>query len=31
VGVIVGLASRAPLTFFDEPYLGLDAVARQIF
>jgi ABC-2 type transport system ATP-binding protein len=21
----------APLTFFDEPYLGLDAVARQIF
>ena len=30
VGVIVGLASRAPLTFFDEPYLGLDAVARQI-
>jgi ABC-2 type transport system ATP-binding protein len=31
VGVIVGLASRAPLTFFDEPYLGLDAVARTIF
>ncbi len=31
VGVIVGLASRAPLTFFDEPYLGLDAVARQKF
>lgn len=31
VGVIVGLASRAPLTFFDEPYLGLDATARQIF
>ncbi|MDB5816494.1 MAG: transporter ATP-binding protein [Rhizobacter sp.] len=31
VGVIVGLASRAPLTFFDEPYLGLDAVARQTF
>jgi ABC-2 type transport system ATP-binding protein len=31
VGVIVGLASRAPLTFFDEPYLGLDAVAREIF
>ena len=30
-GVIVGLASRAPLTFFDEPYLGLDAVARQLF
>lgn len=31
VGVVVGLASRAELTFFDEPYLGLDAVARQIF
>jgi ABC-2 type transport system ATP-binding protein len=31
VGVIVGLASRAPITFFDEPYLGLDAVARSIF
>ncbi len=31
IGIIVGLASRAPLTFFDEPYLGLDAVARQIF
>ncbi|GGM36444.1 ABC transporter ATP-binding protein [Microbacterium saperdae] len=31
VGVIIGLASRADLTFFDEPYLGLDAVARQIF
>jgi ABC-2 type transport system ATP-binding protein len=31
VGVILGLASRAPITFFDEPYLGLDAVARSIF
>ena len=31
VGIVVGLASRAPLTFFDEPYLGLDAVARQQF
>ncbi|MCF8589813.1 ATP-binding cassette domain-containing protein [Gordonia liuliyuniae] len=31
VGVIIGLASRAEVTFFDEPYLGLDAVARQIF
>jgi len=31
IGIIVGLASRAPLTFFDEPYLGLDATARQIF
>ena len=31
VGIVIGLASRAPLTLFDEPYLGLDAVARQIF
>lgn len=31
VGVIIGLASRAPLTFFDEPHVGLDAVARQLF
>jgi ABC-2 type transport system ATP-binding protein len=31
VGVIIGLASRAPLTLFDEPYLGLDAVARRMF
>ncbi|WP_127532304.1 ABC transporter ATP-binding protein [Paenibacillus kobensis] len=31
VGIIIGLASRAPLTIFDEPYLGLDAVARQMF
>ncbi len=31
VGIVVGLASRAPLTLFDEPYLGLDAVARQLF
>lgn len=31
VGIIMGLASRAPLTIFDEPYLGLDAVARQLF
>jgi ABC-2 type transport system ATP-binding protein len=31
VGIIVGLASRAELTIFDEPYLGLDAVARGLF
>jgi ABC-2 type transport system ATP-binding protein len=31
VGIIIGIASRAPVTLFDEPYLGLDAVARQLF
>ncbi|MBS4175343.1 ABC transporter ATP-binding protein [Bacillus sp. FJAT-49736] len=31
VGIIIGLASRAPLTIFDEPYLGLDAVSRSLF
>ncbi|MBF9129395.1 ABC transporter ATP-binding protein [Plantactinospora sp. S1510] len=31
LGIIIGLASRAPLTLFDEPYLGLDAVARHLF
>lgn len=31
VGLLIGMASRAPLTFFDEPYLGLDVTARTIF
>jgi ABC-2 type transport system ATP-binding protein len=31
VGIVIGLASRAPLTIFDEPYLGLDAVSRSLF
>ncbi|WP_379137145.1 ABC transporter ATP-binding protein [Paenibacillus sp. sgz500958] len=31
VGIVVGLASRAPLTIFDEPYVGLDAVSRGLF
>ena len=31
VGIVIGLASRAQITLFDEPYLGLDAVARQVF
>lgn len=31
LGVVVGLASRAELTVLDEPYLGLDAVARRMF
>ena len=30
MGIVVGLASRAPLTIFDEP-LGLDVVARSLF
>src|SRR5690625_1188915 len=29
--VIVGLASRAPITIFDEVYLGMDASSRDIF
>src|SRR5699024_11175464 len=31
LGVIVGLASRAKITIFDEPYIGMDAAARQKF
>jgi len=31
VGIVIGLAARAELTVFDEPYAGLDAVARQLF
>jgi ABC-2 type transport system ATP-binding protein len=31
VGIVIGLSSQAPVTLFDEPYLGLDAVARQLF
>lgn len=31
VGAIIGLAARAPLTIFDETYLGMDAVNRQTF
>ena len=31
VGIILGLASRAELTLFDEPYVGLDPVSREIF
>lgn len=31
LGIIIGLASRAPITIFDEPYIGMDAVARQHF
>jgi ABC-2 type transport system ATP-binding protein len=31
LGITIGLAARAEVTLFDEPYTGLDAVARQIF
>ncbi|MBM6994728.1 ABC transporter ATP-binding protein [Paenibacillus sp. DXFW5] len=31
VGNIVGMASRAPLTIFDEPVLGLDVLMREKF
>src|SRR5690625_1585658 len=31
LGVIVGIASKAPITIFDEPYIGLDAAARKKF
>ncbi|MEM7117077.1 MAG: ABC transporter ATP-binding protein [Chloroflexota bacterium] len=29
--IVIGLASNAPITIFDEPVLGLDAVARDRF
>jgi ABC-2 type transport system ATP-binding protein len=31
LGIIIGLAARAEITLFDEPYAGLDAVARHLF
>lgn len=31
LGAVVGLASRAPLTMFDEVHLGMDAPTRQQF
>ncbi len=31
IAIIIGLASRAPITIFDEPYLGLDISARRRF
>ncbi|WP_282804629.1 ABC transporter ATP-binding protein [Clostridium tetani] len=31
VNLIIGLASRAPLTIYDEPYSGLDPVYRELF
>ncbi|MGH3186491.1 MAG: hypothetical protein ACRDPY_35735 [Streptosporangiaceae bacterium] len=29
LGITIGLAARAEVTLFDEPYAGLDAVARR--
>ncbi|WP_129668176.1 ATP-binding cassette domain-containing protein [Phytoactinopolyspora endophytica] len=31
LGITIGLASRAPLTIFDESYLGLDVPSRYMF
>ncbi|MCL1989404.1 MAG: ABC transporter ATP-binding protein [Defluviitaleaceae bacterium] len=31
LSVIIGLASRAPVTIFDEAYLGMDAPTRDLF
>lgn len=31
MNVVIGLASRAPITIFDEAYLGMDAPSREIF
>jgi ABC-2 type transport system ATP-binding protein len=31
LGIVIGLAARADVTMFDEPYAGLDPVARQLF
>ncbi len=31
VAILLGLASRAPVTLLDEPYLGLDVTARRFF
>ena len=31
LGIVIGLASRAPLTMLDESYLGMDAHNRQAF
>jgi ABC-2 type transport system ATP-binding protein len=31
LNIVIGLASRAPLTIYDEPYIGLDAASRWLF
>lgn len=31
IAIVLGLASRSPVTLLDEPYLGLDVTARALF
>jgi ABC-2 type transport system ATP-binding protein len=31
LGIVIGLAARAEITLYDEPYAGLDPVARRLF
>src|SRR5699024_9885909 len=31
LGIIVGLSAKAPITIYNEPYIGLDAAARKKF
>ena len=31
LGIVIGLAARAEVTLFDEPYAGLDPINRQLF
>jgi ABC-2 type transport system ATP-binding protein len=31
LGIVIGLAARAEVTLLDEPYTGLDVVARRVF
>jgi ABC-2 type transport system ATP-binding protein len=31
LGIVIGLAAQAEITLFDEPYAGLDPVARRLF
>ncbi|MCR8660034.1 ABC transporter ATP-binding protein [Paenibacillus endoradicis] len=31
LGIITGIASEAPVTIFDEPYIGMDAAGRHLF
>jgi ABC-2 type transport system ATP-binding protein len=31
LAIVIGIATQAPLTMFDEPHLGLDAPSRRVF